>query len=248
MHQTDTSIIERSNISSDTLIINQCNKNDYTEFLYKEKYRVRMISTTERGLSRSRNMAIKNATGDICLICDDDAEFVESYKTIIEDAYILNPKADIIAFALIRKNKIFPNKDFRVSYISALKISSVQISFKREDVLNKGVLFDVTMGSGTGNGGGEENKFLYECLKNKLKIYYQPQVIANVGQSESHWFHGYTLKYFIDKGWAFKKINGKFIGLLIGVRFTIVKYPLYKEDINFINALCSIIQGFFQKR
>ena len=56
MHQKDFSVAEQMNIQSRALMINQCDTEgmDETEI---NGYPVRMISTAERGLSRSRNMA-----------------------------------------------------------------------------------------------------------------------------------------------------------------------------------------------
>ena len=71
MHQENFDIAYRSKVDSDLLIINQCDKDDYTE-IEVNGHIWRMISTTERGLSKSRNMALKNAKGDICLLADDD--------------------------------------------------------------------------------------------------------------------------------------------------------------------------------
>lgn len=252
MHQSDFSLVDKSNINSDALLINQCNQNDFKYYQITkgndDVFNARMIYTTERGLSKSRNMALKNAIGDICLIADDDEKFVESFKDKIESAYQINRKADVIAFALIREQKSYPQKAYRVGFISALRISSPQISFRRESIQKKGIQFDETMGSGTGNGGGEENKFLYDCIRRGLKVYYQPIIIAEVGQSPSQWFHGYTEKYFLDKGWAFKKIKGHFLGLLSAIRFAIVKYDLYKHEIRMSKALRFVIKGVFEKR
>tara|TARA_R110001606_G_scaffold24223_3_gene80428 strand:- start:6304 stop:7095 length:792 start_codon:yes stop_codon:yes gene_type:complete len=254
MHQFNFSIIEKAKIESDVLIINQTNLNEEKSIEFENNFNktfsARMISTKDRGLSKSRNLALKNAMGDICLISDDDEIFTESYKDIIEDTYRNNSKADVIAFALNRPNKTYPKKAYRVGYISALRISSAQISFKRESVQEKGIQFDEKMGSGTGNGGGEENKFIYDCLRKGLKVYYHPFVIADLSQSESQsqWFHGYTRKYLKDKGWAHKKIKGHFIGLLTAIRFVFVKHSLYKNDIKLSEALKLVIKGVFEQR
>ena len=71
MYQEDMGIAVRARVQSDLLIINQCNKNGIDE-VTDGVHHIRMISSTERGLSKSRNMALENACGDICLICDDD--------------------------------------------------------------------------------------------------------------------------------------------------------------------------------
>lgn len=91
MHQKDASIIERSNVQSDVVIINQCDRNDIEDFDFinkkGRKCHAKFISTTERGLSKSRNMAIRNAWGDICLICDDDEWIADDSEDKILKAY-----------------------------------------------------------------------------------------------------------------------------------------------------------------
>ena len=64
MYQEDMGIAVRARVQSDLLIINQCNKNGIDE-VTDGVHHIRMISSTERGLSKSRNMALENACGDI---------------------------------------------------------------------------------------------------------------------------------------------------------------------------------------
>jgi len=71
MHQDNFDIENKTKINSDLLIINQCDKDDYVEMTV-DGHLWRMISTTERGLSKSRNMALENAKGDIFLCLDSD--------------------------------------------------------------------------------------------------------------------------------------------------------------------------------
>lgn len=213
MHQKDASIIKRSNIQSDVLVINQCdeNKEEAFNFVNKrgESCRAKIIYTTERGLSRSRNMAIRNATGDICLICDDDEVMEEDYVEKITQTFKDYPRYDIIAFMLNYPEKKFSSKTYSVGYFQAAKIGSWQIAFKRDKLQ---VTFCEKMGSGTGNGAGEENKFLVDCLKSGNKMRYVPTLIASLVPISSQWFHGYNQKYWRDRGWAAKMIYGNFWG------------------------------------
>ena len=71
MHQNDYSVLDSLNIQSDAVVINQCDREGRHEFLYKNN-NILWIDTKERGLSRSRNLALDNATADICIICDED--------------------------------------------------------------------------------------------------------------------------------------------------------------------------------
>ena len=84
MHEKDTSIIKRSNVQSDVVVVNQCDHDSVEEFDFLNKKGItchaKFINTTERGLSRSRNMAIENAQkADVCYICDDDEYLVDDY-------------------------------------------------------------------------------------------------------------------------------------------------------------------------
>src|SRR5690554_346804 len=108
MYQVDTSIVTKSNINSDVLLINQSDKDDYLEYINDKGFKIRMITTKERGLSKSRNMAIKYAQGDVCLICDDDELLHKDYEEKILTEFKKNVNADIIAFALNYPPKKFP--------------------------------------------------------------------------------------------------------------------------------------------
>jgi glycosyltransferase involved in cell wall biosynthesis len=140
MYQEDMGIAVRARVQSDLLIINQCNKNGIDE-VTDGVHHIRMISSTERGLSKSRNMALENACGDICLICDDDEIFEEGYKDAIIKVFEQMPKADVITFALHHPQRKFPNHCKKLGYIGALKSCSFQIAFRREKVLEKNIRF-----------------------------------------------------------------------------------------------------------
>jgi glycosyltransferase involved in cell wall biosynthesis len=247
MYQEDMGIAVRARVQSDLLIINQCDKNGIDE-VTDGVHHIRMISSTERGLSKSRNMALENACGDICLICDDDEIFEEGYKDAIIKVFEQMPKADVITFALHHPQRKFPNHCKKLGYIGALKSCSFQIAFRREKVLEKNIRFDVKMGSGTGNGGGEENKFLIDCLRSGLKLWYVPVLIATVGQSNSQWFKGHTDQFFRNRGWVNRRLLGLIGAWAYAFYYSVVKHPHYKKDNSFLHALYYQIAGTFEKR
>lgn len=247
MNLDDFSIVQRSFINSSLLVVNQHNRNCVEEILYCG-HKIRMLTTTERGLSRSRNMAIANAEGDICLLADDDEIFAENYSKKIIESFVANLHADIILFNLDRHDKLYPKKPFRVGYIDALRFCSCQIAFKRESIIKHDISFDVDMGSGSGNGGGEDTKFLFDCIRAGLNVIYIPIKIASVAQGKSNWFHGYTNAYFRQRGWTNRRIMGKLWALLYAFEFAIAKYWLYSKDNSFINALKFQISGIRCKK
>lgn len=242
MFQKDISIFLDTKIQSDALLINQCEESNYLE-VEKDYGLLRCISTTERGLSRSRNMALSNAKGDYCLLCDDDEVLYEGYKEKIIEAYQQHPLADILCFQVKRKNKKYSNKYRRINYINSLKIASWQITFRLKNLQEANIMFDTNFGSGTSIGSGEENIFLYDCLKAGLRIYYIPECIGEVAQKESRWFDGFNEKYFINRGMVIKRMMGWSMGSLYCLYFTINKYPNYRNNMSWLKALKLIISG-----
>lgn len=248
MHQSDMSIITEDKLQCDVLIINQCDKDDYFESIING-HKVRMISTHERGLSVSRNLAISNSQADICLICDDDEMLMHDCTQSILRAFEEHPQADVITFALKYGEKRFMNVSKRVKYVEAMKISSPQIAFRRENIQKRQLSFNIKMGSGTGNGGGEEIKFLFDCLNAGLVIWYVPIIIASIQNcTESQWFKGFTKQYFLNKGWSNKMILGKFWACVYATYFTVSHYNKYKKNCNLWYSFLYQIRGTFQKR
>ena len=259
MHQKDASIIERSNIQTDVVIVNQCNEDKIEDFTFTNKFgkecHAHMIYTTERGLSKSRNLAIANAKTDICLICDDDEIFVDNYEEIILNAYAENKNASVITFKFNVTTSTYVNKTFwtegkEIGYLSALKISSQQISFRREAINQNNIRFDVEIGSGASKAGGEEKIFLHNCLEKGLNIRYVPQCIVNVSYGDSQWAHYiYSKDYFVDFGYYVRRLHGrKFFAVPLCAFFAVKKYSHYKNNFSFMTCLKLLYKGIFIKK
>ena len=204
MHLTDFSIVRRMNISSDILIINQTDHEGYQEETI-DGYKVRMYSTTQRGLSRSRNMALIHASGDICLLADDDEVLADDYDKLICSAFERLPKASIIAFNVdqISKRSVKLRKPImKDSLVNRFKTySSWALAFKREDILRAGVYFNIMIGSGSGViSAGEETAWQHQARNVGLMQYEAPEIIATLLDGKSQWFKGYNEKYFYDLG------------------------------------------------
>lgn len=149
MHQHDHSILDRSNVMSNAIVINQCDHEsvEHISFInrYGQKKWCKFISTTQRGLSRSRNMAIANAPEDaICLICDDDETFDDHIEEKIKAGYERMPQATLIAFSLKRDDltlpKIYPADDRPLRFRQLLSTSSLQITFRKKKLTDSASL------------------------------------------------------------------------------------------------------------
>lgn len=204
MYQTNLKLVENCNISTSCLIVNQCDSNAYLEE-EREFGKVRMISTTDRGLSKSRNLALSNSFADICVICDDDIVYKPEYGKIIINAFAELPDADVIVFNVnsvnpeIRPQERLFNKARKIPKYKTY--SSVHIAFQRKRILDKKLQFDVRFGSGSGLFSmGEDSLFFTQIHKSKLIAYTYPAVIADLSSESSTWFKGYNEKYFYDVG------------------------------------------------
>ena len=233
MHLDDENYIDTLNIESDAVVINQCDrdKNTVCEHICPsgKQSKVTYIETTERGLSKSRNMAIRNADADICILCDNDVEYVEGYENMILEAFDRNPGADVIVFFIKRKERQAPNydKSKKMGYLSVLKIFSPEIAFRREAILD--IPFDEEFGAGAKYKMGEENLFLYECLKKKKTIMYEPVKIAELRDEESTWFAGYDREFFLNRGANYTAMSHLFAHVLIW-QFALRKRALYGDN------------------
>lgn len=239
MNQQDMRIVEQTGIQTDALIVNQCPQAECSDDVSLDRNalevqngsrgNIRMVITNSRGLSKSRNMAIQHAVGDVCLLCDDDEQLDLSYEDTILKGYEALPDADIICFRISNQPSRLKQETQRLTKWTAMRIASWQITFCRESILKSGIRFDEDMGAGTGNGGGEEVKFLRDCIKAGLKSYYVPKSIGTVAQTDSTWFKGFDRDFFYKRGITNRYMLGLPVSILYAAYYTMVKRDLYKE-------------------
>lgn len=260
MFNDGVNLVNNSNITCDAVVINQCDVNDYLED-HTDNRTVRVFSVTDRGLTKSRNLAISKSTADVCLLADDDELFVPNLEAGVTDAYESLPDADIIIFKMKGRESSFSDKVQELKFPKIMKVSSWQISFRRKSLLESGLRFDELMGSGTGNGAEEEFKFLTDARKLGLKIYYVPFEIAEVDQKyyvpsdeaelsdgKSQWFSGFDERFFENRGSTTRYIMGAPLAVVYAVYYCLKKRNLYNRDITTKMALISILRGIRKNR
>lgn len=241
MHQKDFLLVEQSNITTDVLMINQCDEEAVYEEIKNGRHH-RMICNKQRGLSRSRNLALKNSNADVVLFADNDEEFVDNIEKVVLTAF-QELDADIIAFDLRNYEKNLKKEIHKLHLLETLKISSLQIACKRDAIKCAGICFDVNLGAGTPNGAGEENKFLWDAYKAGLRIYYYPVYIATLNSSESTWFEGFTKDYFLKRGRVTAYFMGTAWAFIYAMYFVLTKYRCYRKDCSFKEAFCAMLRG-----
>ncbi len=244
MFQTDYDLLKRLKIDSDAVVVNQCDVNSEADFEWNG-HSILWLNTTERGLSKSRNKAIKNASADVCVIADDDEELCDGYAQTVLSEFEARPNVSIIRFniqGIEKKFKEYPKEEYYAGYIKTMKFSSVELAFRRDAVVSNGILFNELIGAGTKFMMGEENTFLFRCLDKKLKIMYVPKTLARLHIGDSTWFEGYDDKYMIAKGAAFTAMSDAFSSALI-LQFAIRKRNLYNKNISVFKCIKLMFRG-----
>lgn len=242
MNQVDYSLLEKMHIQTDAVVVNQCDREKTEEFDY-DGHHITWINSKTKGLSVSRNICLENATGEFCLLADDDLCYVDGYEEIVLRAFQDNHDCAIIRFmveGIEKPFKSYPKKAQSIGFLQSMKISSVEIAIRREAIDN--TRFDELIGAGTEYYMGEENAFLAECIRNGLKIKYTPNTILRLHIGESSWYKGMNEKYFVSRGAAFAAMKTHFTDFLI-VQFALRKHKLYKNNISVWKAISFMKTG-----
>lgn len=144
---------------------------------YKKYLRIKYIKSNIVGLSKNRNIGIKNSSGEIICFPDDDCQFLsDTLQNVYKE--FKNNKIDVLLGRIVDENNINCIRNWSKTYKKITKYnfylntSSITL-FKR----NKKELFDEEFGVGAKYGACEDSDFLFKELKNKKKVLYSPNVI-----------------------------------------------------------------------
>lgn len=219
----------------DILVINQCDKNNIKKAKeLKSTERIKIISVEERGLSKSRNLALLNSTGDICLIADDDIVYNPNILERIRSDYqnnsfeIINYKSEIGGKPnrKLKNHSVLPH-----NYRSIFSVMSIQISFLREKIIEKGLSFDNQFGIGSEYTSGEENIFIKDCMDNGLSAGKSGFEINKHPEELNTSI--LTHKVLKSKGPLFKRMFNQWAAFFILCAFFIYKSPSIVKNTNF---------------
>lgn len=212
MNQRDESILDKMNINSDAIIVNQCGRTGKKEFFYR-KGKIRWYDFAETGAALSRNVALDRARDQYAIFADDDVTYINDYEKVIVSEFENHQEADVILFnvkSLNSERKIRLNNQWRrIRIWNGLRYGTFNIAFRTRKVKKRSISFNLFFGGGARFGCGEDTLFIVTLLKNGFRVYASPRMIATVEQKKSTWFHGFDEKYLFDRGVLFRAIFGK---------------------------------------
>lgn len=244
MHQTDFSILDKMNIRTDAVVVNQCDEFSMDVF-ERNGRKIEFYSLPEKGIGLSRNFSLMRACGDIVLFSDDDIRYYDDYEAQIIKAFEENPRADMIAFNLDFKGSTRKRKKItsvaRVKPYKTGSFGAARIAIRLESARKSNLCFSLLFGGGAKYSAGEDVLFVTDAIRAGLKMYEIPITIGEIEDSQSTWFNGHNEKFFYDKGVLFAAM-GKKTAFLRCIRYALI-YSGECKEIGIKKAFDLMIKG-----
>lgn len=199
---------------------------------------IKIVQIPGKGLSRSRNNAIKNADGTLCIVADDDVRYTNQYIDIIKRTYE-NNVVDVACFKIkTRKNepeyKKYPSEERCFDKKEYPHISSIEITFRLSKIQENKIKFDERFGIGSKHLiGGEEKVLINDCLDSGLKVcYFNEYIVEHPYLSNTKTYSRYHKKRNLVEGAIDARING-IVAILKSILITIKIWKDLKKNNKF---------------
>ena len=244
LNQNCTTLAGRMRLGSDAIVINQCNENAESEYDYNQ-YNIKCYHVNERGVGRSRNLALLHADREFILFSDEDIVYDEGYADKITHEFKMYPRADLMLFNVKQSKgrETYHISDYgRVHWYNYGRYPSYAIAARTKRLQESGVKFSLLFGGGAPYMNGEDSLFLHDCLEKGLRIYHVPVLIGSETQRTSTWFEGYTEKFFFDRGVLYHHLYGS-MAWPFGLRFLLKGRKTMCSDIPFSRCAALLKEG-----
>ncbi len=249
MFQESQQLVNKMNLSTDAIIINQCDAYAYEEFVHNGN-RIQFYSMKERGVGLSRNNALLRADHSFSLFSDEDIVYYDQYEQIILQEFEQHPEADMIVFNfdVNEERKTYYNHKWkRVHLYNCGRYPTFSFAIKTDKMHRKNITYSLLFGGGARYSNGEDSLFIRECIKKGLKVYASAKVIGKEEGRPSTWFHGYTKKFFVDRGVLYHYLYGR-LAILLAIRFLVKYKATMCAEIPIKEALMYMRQGIREAR
>ena len=218
------SLINQNYKSLEVVVVVQDNFNSMSKLCnsYSDQLNIIYITTDRKGLSLARNIGIKDSSGEIILLSDDDCWYKNKSIEKISDFFKQNEETDILLTQIYDPianvpYKIYPNESRKITRATELlSKSSLEIAYRRSGVI---INFDELFGLGGVYVAGEENDFLIRSLRVNKRIQYEPFVTV---------YHEKKLKresneQLVAKGAFYSKNFGFIVSNMVLLRDLLIK-------------------------
>lgn len=237
-------LLEGMHLECNGILVNQCDKNAEEEAEIAG-YHFKIVSSTDRGVGASRNLAFSYAQAEYLLFSDEDIVYESGYAQKILDEFESLADADMILFnvKVCEERRTYWNEGRRrVRRHNCGRFPAYSIAVKKEALDKTGIRYSLLFGGGARYSNGEDSLFLQDCAKAGMKMYTSPVCIGEEIPRDSTWFHGFTEKFFFDRGVLFAFLYGN-LALIWALRFVLVKKEMFTGEIDRRKAWKLICDG-----
>jgi glycosyltransferase involved in cell wall biosynthesis len=165
------------------LIMIDQNEDDRAKTLYDkycDKLTIRYLRS-ERGLSRARNVGLRQARGDIIAFPDDDCSYLPNILSYVASQFNAEERLSCLTGCSIDSTGKptqgrWARRTLTVNRYNIFVCVTSYTVFIRGEAAAKIGPFDETLGIGSGTlwGSGEETNYLLQLLENSMYVRYDP--------------------------------------------------------------------------
>ncbi len=141
--------------------------------------KINHIKSNIKGLSRNRNIGIKEATGEIIAFPDDDCEYLKDTLESVQKAFDEH-RCDVVMGRIVKRDgsdslrSWSKNKHGITKNNFYTKCSSITMYLKNDKDF---IYFNERLGVGNYFGSCEDTDILYRSLKANNKVVYDPSIV-----------------------------------------------------------------------
>lgn len=242
------------NIQTDAIIVNQCGEDSKGSFEHLvnniRPVNVIEIKSSEKGVGRSRNMALTNADHEFLHFADDDIVYVDGYADKIIAEFDAHPEADMITFNVRQSDGryTYHNDDYhQIKWNNYGRYAAYAIAARTSLLKSTTVDFSLLFGGGAPYSAGEDSLFLHDCLQAGLHIYSSTVDIGYEKSRKSTWFEGYTDKFFFDRGVLYHFLYGQ-MAVPLGIRYILKNREEFCTELSAIKCIRLLAKGVHEGR
>ena len=142
----------------------------------------KVLELKTRGVAKSRNAVLQNASGKYLIFGDDDITFDEAALRQLIDYFESHPECSIVMAQTVDETgalrKSYPAKQHKLTRFNSAKAATYEMMVRVDAIKSKGVSFDESFGAGVPNFLGDEYVFITDALKKGLRGVFLPIQVA----------------------------------------------------------------------
>lgn len=200
----------------------------------REREDVKLVFLEGKGLSRNRNYAMANASGDVLLIADDDNRYTDELIENIFEAYEEHPEADAIHFQALSLEGTLLHS-YPADYVT-----SHELTLRR----HVKVPFDERFGLGSEKlCAGEEQVWMKDLEDGNYNVLYVAKPIVMTRRETTGTRFVGCEKMQMSKGATFKYVYGT--GEAVWRSVKEAGWYLWHRGVNPIPILYNMLKGIY---